>query len=133
MKVTTTPHGRQRQPLKPVYVTGRFVGGATRQDVIDGSAVLAVTDLYSGAEKAYWLKALYDNGQCVGFSLRVFGTEEEHVLARDLTSRTCGDATYRPGRPGGCLHRAALRLALPTVATSEASRRAGLAERPDQP
>jgi hypothetical protein len=37
MKVTETPQGRRRQPLKPVHVTGRFVGGATRQDVIDGS------------------------------------------------------------------------------------------------
>jgi hypothetical protein len=53
MKVTATPRGRQRQPLKPVHATGLFVGGATRQDVIDGSAVLAVTDLDTGEEKPY--------------------------------------------------------------------------------
>jgi hypothetical protein len=101
--------------------------------VIDGSAVLAVTDTDTGEEKPYWLKALYDNGQCVGFSLREFGSGEAHVLPRELTSCTCGDATYRPGRPGGCRHRAALRLALPTVARSEASRRAGPAVLPARP
>jgi hypothetical protein len=132
MNTTAVPHGRQRQPLKPVHVSGRFVGGANRQDVIDGSAVLAVTDMDTGEEKPYWLQALYAEGRCVGFSLREFGSEEEHVLPRELTSCSCGDATYRPGRPGGCRHRAALRQALPAVAMSEASRRAGPAERPNR-
>jgi hypothetical protein len=128
MSRPATRRGRHRQPLLPIRVTGRLVGGATRQDVIDGSAVLAVTDLDTGAEKPYWLKALYDNRRCVGFSLRALGSDEEHVLPCERTSCPCGDATYRAGQPGGCRHRAALRLALPTVARSDPAARARSAE-----
>jgi hypothetical protein len=33
---------RERKPLLPANVTARFVGGATRQDLLDGSAVLSI-------------------------------------------------------------------------------------------
>jgi hypothetical protein len=107
---------RQRKQLLPVNVRAYLVGGATRQDVIDGSAVLSITDLDRDEESAYWLSALFDGEKCVGFTVRKFGGEEEaHVISRDLTSCTCGDSTYRPNRPGGCRHLAALRRVLPTV------------------
>ena len=116
----TTCSKRQRKPLQPVNVRAVFVGGATRQDVIDGQAVLSIVtgDDTDRDEKPYWVKALFDGERCVGFSLTTFGTGEGHILSRDLKSCTCGDALYRPNRPGGCRHQAALRQALPTVVSA---------------
>jgi len=110
------------QPLAPADVTGRFPGGATRQDVIDGAAVLAIEsgDATDRDEKAYWCKAVYAGENCVGFTLTTFGTGERYGLPRDLSSCDCPDRKYRPGRPGGCRHMAALRQALPTLAGTAA-------------
>jgi hypothetical protein len=112
--------GRSRKPLEPVQVTGRFVGGATRQDVIDGSAVLSITsgDDTDRGESAYWCQALYRGDRCTGFRLTKFGTGEVYNLPRDLSSCDCPDRTFRPERPA-CKHMAALRQALPTVAKSD--------------
>ncbi len=57
---------RQRMPLVAVQVTGRFVGGATRQDVIDGAAVLSITsgDDSDRDESAYWCQAIFDGERC---------------------------------------------------------------------
>lgn len=116
METTTTrAPPRQRKPLEPVQVKAYFVGGASRQEVIDGSAVLSITDLGTGEEQAYWCEALYDGGRCVGFRLHKFGGEEVYDLPRDLSGCDCGDRTHRPERPGGCRHMAALQQALPTV------------------
>ncbi len=106
---------RQRKPLTAVNVRAYFVGGASRQDVLNGAAVLSITDLDRGDEAPYWVEALYDGDRCTGFRLRKFGGEETHDVSRDLLTCTCGDATYRPDRPGGCRHQQALRQALPTV------------------
>ncbi|HEX5273017.1 MAG TPA: hypothetical protein VFW33_21115 [Gemmataceae bacterium] len=105
-----------RKPLSPASVRAYLVGGASRQDILDGSAVLSVTDLNTGDEKAYWLAANYDGERCVGFSLVTFGGGEKYDLPRDLSSCTCPDNTFKPERPGGCRHMQALRQALPTVA-----------------
>jgi hypothetical protein len=107
-----------RKPLSPVSVTARFVGGATRQDVLDGSAVLSIAtgDDTDRDESAYWCQAIYDGDRCIGFRLRKFASAEMYDLPRDLSSCDCPDQTYRPERPGGCKHMAALRQALPTVA-----------------
>jgi hypothetical protein len=111
---------RQPRPLVlAVQITAHFVGGASRQDVLDGAAVLAIVagDATDADERAYWCKALYAGDQCVGFRLTKFGgeTTEVYDLPRDLSSCDCPDHTYRPQRPGGCRHMIALRQALPTV------------------
>ena|SRR5690349_6039640 len=115
---TPTRPPRQRKPLTAVNVRAYFVGGATRQDVIDGSAVLSVVtgDDTDRDECAYWCLAVYDGDRCTGFRLTKFGTGEVYDLPRDLGSCDCPDQTYRGERPGGCRHMAALRQALPTVA-----------------
>lgn len=118
--ITATTAPRQRKPLAPVSVRAYFVGGATRQDVLDGSAVLSVTDLATGQEQAYWARALYDGERCTGFRLAKLGTGEQYDLPRDLSGCDCGDRTHRPERPGGCRHMAALRQALPTVNKAKA-------------
>jgi hypothetical protein len=98
-----------------VQVRAYFVGGASRQDVLDGAAVLSITDLVTREEQAYWCEAAFDGGRCVGFRLRKFGSADAYFLPRDLSACDCGDRTFRPDRPGGCRHMAALRQALPTV------------------
>jgi hypothetical protein len=106
-----------RKPLAPVQVVGRFVGGASRQDVIDGAAVLSIVsgDATDRDETAYWCRANFTGGVCIGFTLTKFATGEVYDLPRDLSSCDCPDQTYKGERPGGCKHMAALRQALPTV------------------
>jgi hypothetical protein len=106
---------RPRKPPEPVRVRAYFVGGATRQDVLDGAAVLSITDLTTGEEQAYWCQAVYDGERCLGFRLRKFGSGEVYDVPRGLAGCDCPDAVYRGGRPGGCRHQQALRQALPTV------------------
>jgi hypothetical protein len=120
MNANTSAAERQRKPLLPVNVRAYFVGGATRRDVIDGAAVLSVTDLTTHEEAAYWCEAVYDGDRCVGFRLRKLGTGRQYDLPRDLSACVCGDRTHRPERPGGCRHMAALRQALPTVSQATA-------------
>jgi hypothetical protein len=112
-----------RKPPQPVSVVARFVGGATRQDILDGAAVLfiATGDATDRDECAYWCLALYEGERCTGFRLTKFGTGEVYDVPRDLSSCDCPDRTYRPERPGGCRHMAALRQALPTVAKEAAA------------
>ena len=107
---------RRRKPLLPVQVAAYFVGGATRQDVIDNAAVLSITDIATGDEKAYWCAAMFDGERCLGFRLTAFASGEVYDLPRDLSGCDCPDQTYKSERPGGCRHMAALRQALPTVA-----------------
>jgi hypothetical protein len=111
---------RQRKPLEPIQVQAHFVGGAARRDILDGSAVLCIVsgDDTDRDETAYWLIALYEGDRCTGFRLTEFGTGDVYDVPRSLDSCTCGDATYRPDRPGGCRHQQALRQALPTVANA---------------
>src|SRR5690349_21470350 len=111
------PRPPQRKPLQPAAVNARFVGGATRQDVIDGAAVLSITtgDDTDRDEQAYWTIALFDGDRCTGFRLTKFATGEVYDLPRDLSNCDCPDRTYRPERPGGCRHMQALRQALPGV------------------
>jgi hypothetical protein len=95
------------------------VGGATRRDLLDNAAVLSVTDLGTGEESAYWCEAVYDGDRLACFRLRKFGTGEQYDLPRDLSGCDCADRVYRPQRPGGCRHMAALKQALPTVRKAE--------------
>jgi hypothetical protein len=101
--------------LLPVQVRAHFVGGATRQELLDGAAVLSITDATTGEEKAYWCLAAFDGARCLGFRLVAFGTGEVYDLPRDLSSCDCPDHVYRGERPGGCRHMQALRQALPAV------------------
>jgi hypothetical protein len=107
---------RQRKPPLPVSVAAHFVGGATRQDLLDGAAVLSITDQATGDEAAYWCETSFEGDRLLGLRLRKFGGEEPaYDLPADLSSCDCPDRTYRAERPGGCRHMAALRQALPTV------------------
>jgi hypothetical protein len=121
-RANPTPDRRQRKPLLPMQVQARFVGGAARQDILDGSAVLAIVsgDPTDSDETAYWLIALYDGDRCTGFRLTKFGTGEPYDVPRSLDACSCPDGTYRSERPGGCKHQQALRQALPTVANNAA-------------
>ncbi len=130
MSTTAT---RQRKPLLPVHVTAYFVGGATRQDVLDNAAVLSITDTATGDEKAYWCAALFDGERCTSFRLIAFASGEQYDLPRDLSSCDCPDQTYKSERPGGCRHMAALRQALPTVGKARAQDpAAAAAKKPDR-
>jgi hypothetical protein len=122
--VTTSPRRRQRKPLQPADVRGCFVGGATRQDLLNGSAVLSITagDATDADEAAYWCVAVFDGDRCVAFRLVKFGTSEQYDLPRDLSACDCPDRVYRPERPGGCRHMQAMRQALPTVTAPPAPR-----------
>jgi hypothetical protein len=108
---------RQRKPLLPVRVKARFVGGASRDDVLNGSAVLSIVsgDDTDRDETAYWCKAVFQGDVCTGFQLTKFGTGEKYDLPRNLGGCDCPDHTYKPERPGGCKHMVALRQVLPTV------------------
>jgi hypothetical protein len=125
---------RQRKPLLPVQVTGKFVGGATRDDVIAGQAVLSIVagDATDSEESAYWCRAVFQGDVCTGFRLTKFGTGDVYDVPRSLDTCDCPDRTYKPERPGGCRHMAALRQALPTVAKDQpapARKPCGRAER----
>jgi hypothetical protein len=98
-----------------VRVTGLFVGGATRQDLMDNAAVLAINDDTTGLEQAYWCEAVFNGPVLTAFRLRKFGGYEQYDLPADLTACDCADGVYRWNRPGGCRHQQALRQALPTV------------------
>jgi hypothetical protein len=100
-----------RRSLQPVNVTGRFVGGATRADVLNGAAVLSITDNTTGEEQAYWTQAVYDGPFFRVFRLRKLGSGDVYDLARSLDRCNCADATYRPHRPDGCRHQVALQQA----------------------
>ena len=102
--------------LQPVAVIGRFVGGATPDDLLAGCAILEIED--ANELTSYWTVADVDrrSGVITGFAVRKFGSGEVYHLPRDLSSCDCPDRTYRPDRPNGCRHMAALRQALLTAA-----------------
>ncbi len=104
---------RQREPLRPVSVAGRFVGGATDDDLRDGAAVLQIWEL--ARTVLYWCAGNYDRGNLVGFRLRKFDAEgagDVYDLPATLDACSCADGTFRPERPGGCRHQRALRQAM---------------------
>ena len=105
-----------RKPLEAVQIKAELpvLGRTTRQDVIDNAAMLSITDAVTGDEKVYRTQAIYDGETCLGFRLTL-AQSEPYFITRDLSRCTCPDHTHRPGRPGGCRHVAALRMALPTV------------------
>jgi hypothetical protein len=113
---------RERKPLAPVTVSASFVGDASRNDLLDGAAVLSIVsgDATDPGETPYWCLAVFDGERCTGFRLTKFGSGEVYDLPRDLSSCDCPDHTYRPERSGGCRHMAALRQALPTVGKAAA-------------
>jgi hypothetical protein len=91
-------------------VTGLFCGGSTTADLLAGVAVLEV--LRPEDSDYYWAGYVVDNSRVIGVQLRHFGTGTVYFLPADLSECDCGDFTFRPDRPGGCKHMAALRQAL---------------------
>jgi hypothetical protein len=112
-----------RKPLYPVDVDAAFVGGATRRDLLDGAAVLEIAtgDATDRDVTPYWTLAVYDGERLAGFALVKFVTGERYDLPLDLSTCDCPDHVYRPRRPGGCKHMAALRQALPSLAAEPAA------------
>jgi hypothetical protein len=119
---TTTPlrPPRQRKPLLPVLVLGRFLGGASDEDLDAGAAVLEIEDA-DGTLTSYWCRAIRDRGGVVGYRLTRFladGGEVYDVSAEGAPTCCCPDATFRPQRPGpykhgsNCKHVVALMQAL---------------------
>jgi hypothetical protein len=107
---TTTRPPTQRRPRKPLLpVAVRIDRLAYHSGLGMGSVDLIDED---GAE-TYLLIAHRDGGRVVGMRFAKMATGATHDI--NLTTRPwrcdCGDATYRPARPGGCKHVAALRLA----------------------
>jgi hypothetical protein len=103
----------------------RVVCEAGIGDLLAGHAVLAVSvgDESDSDTRVYWLQAHTDQcGHVTSFRLTKFGTGEAHDLPADLSSCSCGDNTFRPERPGGCRHMAALRQALLAVADRKTER-----------
>jgi hypothetical protein len=90
------------------------VSPITRQDIIDGAAVLSITDQRSEQEQAYWCQVLFADGRCLGYRLAKLGTDTRYTLSRDLAACDCPDRAFT-ARPGGCRHMVALRQALMTV------------------
>jgi hypothetical protein len=114
MKSNTSAPAGQRKAPEPVSVRARFAGGATTEDLADGTAVLSIRD--GDGETSYWCEALLTGG----YRLHKFGAGRRYDLPADLSGCTCGDRTHRPERPGGCKHMAALRQALPSVTKASA-------------
>jgi hypothetical protein len=96
--------------VKPVSVAAYFVGGISHVELMEGSAVLSITDRLTKMEKLYWCGLLHDGGIIRGFSLTTLESCEVYLLSRELGRCDCPDHLYRP-RSGGCRHRAALRQA----------------------
>jgi hypothetical protein len=100
-----------------VPVTGRFLEGTTVDDLFQGCAILGIADRGTGAEAFYWAEAVTSGGRLVGVRLAKWGSvwadRPRHYVHLDgVPSCDCQDATYRPGRPGGCRHVRALADAL---------------------
>ena len=110
----TNPN-RERKPLEPVSVTGRFSEGVTPDQLPQGSAILEIQD--AKGEAFYWCEAVGRHGRVLGVWLQKFGTGARHYVHLDgEVCCTCEDSTYRPDRPGGCRHVVALGQALPELA-----------------
>jgi hypothetical protein len=105
---------RQRKPLTPVSVVGRFIGGATMPDLLTGAAVLEIEGDQCGQLEMvpYWCQAVTDHGEVVAYRLLKFGSAEAYTLPSTVDGCDCADGTYRGERPGGCRHQQALRQAL---------------------
>jgi hypothetical protein len=104
-------------PPSPVNVIARFVGGACKQDILEGRAVLSIStgDASDPDECFYWCVAVVEDGRCIGFRLSKFGSSDTYYVPCDLSACGCRDRIHRPDRPGGCRHMVALRQALPTI------------------
>jgi hypothetical protein len=121
---------RQHAPLSPVNVVGRFAEGVTPDQLLQGSAILEVTDPKGVA--LYWCEAVLDAGRLVGVVLQKFADgDRHHVHLAGEASCTCEDASYRPDRPGGCRHVNAVKQALIDLARRTSTPDVGRAtERP---
>jgi hypothetical protein len=62
-------------------------------------------------DQAYLVRAITDRLGLVGYRLSKT-SGEVYDLTADLASCDCPDATFRPGREGGCKHKRALAAAL---------------------
>jgi hypothetical protein len=118
MHTTLSRPARQRKPLLPVNVTSHFEPGVMPHDLLHGHAILTVTDTNkpeAEREAFYWATALLSDGRIVALDLQKFGRklgEDHHRVTLEPLSCDCEDATWRPGRPGGCRHVNAVRQAL---------------------
>jgi hypothetical protein len=110
-----------RKPLAPVNVTGEFVE-ARAEDLLHDCAILEIRDEDKGGSSWYWAGLVQTGGHIVGIKLCKWGEgwqeRPRHLVTIDegeMAACDCGDGTFRPDRPGGCRHIAALRQALPAL------------------
>ena len=68
--------------VKPVSVAAYFVGGISHVELMEGSAVLSITDRLTKMEKLYWCGLRHDGGIIRGFSLTTFESGEVYLLDR---------------------------------------------------
>lgn len=99
---------RERKPLAPVRVEAELVAYAAT-----GFGVVRLTT-EGGEPTPYAIHATHDGGRLVRVALsRPDGPDATKTILCDHDGErwhcTCEDATYRPGRPGGCKHVVALR------------------------
>src|SRR5689334_20118267 len=108
MTTCTPARPRRRKPLPPAEVTVGHLAYSRSLGV--GTLDLVASD---GRAEAYLLTALRVAGRLVGMKMLKLSSGETHEV--ELAARpwrcTCGDATNRPDRPGGCKHVVALGLA----------------------
>jgi hypothetical protein len=90
-----------------VPITGAFLEGPTFAHLLQGHAILEITR-GDDDQSWYWAEAVCDGGRLVGVRLTrrtARGPRTTHDVHLDgAPSCDCGDAVYRPDRPGGCKH-----------------------------
>jgi hypothetical protein len=117
---------RSRRPLQPATGTVRWVSDDPANSLRLGAsaALTTATQTRDGLRvTGYVRRALLEGGRLVGYELRkaeqpaTAAGDPNPVYHIDVTGPhgwtcDCPDATFRPERPGGCRHVAALRAAL---------------------
>lgn len=105
---------RERKPLEAVHGLCRWL----LQPAGERPGMLTIGEL------TYLFQVLRHGGRPYGFRLSretdADGPAAEYQLPTDLAGCDCPDAVYRAARPGGCKHRAALRVALLALGTERA-------------
>lgn len=117
---------RTRKPLCPVQIEATLTGGdeSLAYDLCHGGAILEIVsgDETDRDETCYWTRFLFGStSEPYAVELTKFGSHEKYVVTLADERCDCPDATYRPGRPGGCRHKVALRLTLTPLQTPVAA------------
>ncbi|MCI0463760.1 MAG: hypothetical protein L0Z62_43040 [Gemmataceae bacterium] len=94
------PRRRRREPLEPATGTVKILRAVGEVNPTTGEVQIGA--------KAYYL-GLFPGGYHLTSWDERLSEVTNYDLPADLTDCTCPDQTFRPERPGGCRHLAALR------------------------